>query len=181
MAFEVVKAMRADDLDWSEGFRPLGRQAIAEIIAQCAAHAALQSGRGGAGLCRVARKSTCATPVLLVATHCRAVRLIRGERPMTTNNPITLTASEPATGPWVECDTPAKLRLSGNGPAYCKLGRQVGYRREVPRSVPDKAQAEPKQTCGPGRIYCNLQRPVATFFAVGRKPVRISPARDRVI
>ena len=123
--------MRADDLDWSEGFRPLGRQAIAEIIAQCAAHAALQSGRGGAGLCRVARKSTCATPVLLVATHCRAVRLIRGERPMTTNNPITLTASEPATGPWVECDTPAKLRLSGNGPAYCKLGRQVGYRREV--------------------------------------------------
>jgi transposase-like protein len=34
VAFEVVKAMQADGLDWSEGFRPLGRQAIAEIIEQ---------------------------------------------------------------------------------------------------------------------------------------------------
>jgi putative transposase len=32
MAFEVVKAMRADGLDWGEGYRPLGRQALAEII-----------------------------------------------------------------------------------------------------------------------------------------------------
>jgi transposase-like protein len=32
MAFEVVKAMQADGLDWSEGYRPLGRQALAEII-----------------------------------------------------------------------------------------------------------------------------------------------------
>ena len=31
-AFEVVKAMRADGLDWGEGYRPLGRQALAEII-----------------------------------------------------------------------------------------------------------------------------------------------------
>ena len=30
-AFEVVKAMRADGLDWGEGYRPLGR-ALAEII-----------------------------------------------------------------------------------------------------------------------------------------------------
>jgi putative transposase len=32
VAFEVVKAMQADGLDWGEGFRPLGRQALAEII-----------------------------------------------------------------------------------------------------------------------------------------------------
>jgi len=34
VAFEIVKAMQADGLDWSEGFRPLGRQAIGEIIEQ---------------------------------------------------------------------------------------------------------------------------------------------------
>ncbi len=32
MAFEVVKAMRADGLEWGEGYRPLGRQALAAII-----------------------------------------------------------------------------------------------------------------------------------------------------
>ena len=32
MAFEVVKAMQADGLDWGEGYRPLGRQALQEII-----------------------------------------------------------------------------------------------------------------------------------------------------
>lgn len=38
MAFEVVKAMQADGLDWGEGYRPLGRQALEEIIeAQMAA------------------------------------------------------------------------------------------------------------------------------------------------
>jgi hypothetical protein len=31
-AFEVVKAMQAEGLDWGEGYRPLGRQAVAEII-----------------------------------------------------------------------------------------------------------------------------------------------------
>ncbi len=31
-AFEVVKAMQAGGLDWGEGYRPLGRQALAEII-----------------------------------------------------------------------------------------------------------------------------------------------------
>jgi putative transposase len=34
VAFDIVKAMQADGLDWSEGFRPLGRQAVAEIIEQ---------------------------------------------------------------------------------------------------------------------------------------------------
>ena len=31
-AFEVVKAMQAQGLDWGEGYRPLGRKALAEII-----------------------------------------------------------------------------------------------------------------------------------------------------
>ena len=38
MAFEVVKAMQADGLDWDEGYRPLGRRALEKIIeAQMAA------------------------------------------------------------------------------------------------------------------------------------------------
>ena len=32
MAFEVVKAMQADGLEWGVGYRPMGRQALAEII-----------------------------------------------------------------------------------------------------------------------------------------------------
>jgi transposase-like protein len=32
MAFEVVKAMQVDGLEWGEGYRPLGRQALEEII-----------------------------------------------------------------------------------------------------------------------------------------------------
>jgi hypothetical protein len=30
MAFEVVKAMQGDGLDWGEGYRPLGQQALEE-------------------------------------------------------------------------------------------------------------------------------------------------------
>jgi len=32
MAFEVVKAMQGDGLEWGEGYRPLGRLALEEII-----------------------------------------------------------------------------------------------------------------------------------------------------
>ena len=32
MAFEMVKAMQADGLDWGEGYRALGRQALSEVI-----------------------------------------------------------------------------------------------------------------------------------------------------
>jgi hypothetical protein len=32
MAFAMVKAMQADSLEWGEGYRPLGRQAVAAII-----------------------------------------------------------------------------------------------------------------------------------------------------
>jgi transposase-like protein len=34
MAFEVVKAMQADNLEWGEDYRPLARQALAEVIEQ---------------------------------------------------------------------------------------------------------------------------------------------------
>jgi predicted DNA-binding transcriptional regulator AlpA len=49
---------------------------------------------------------------------------------MTTHNPITLTAGEAAEVLGLAPSTLAKLRLSGNGPIYCKLGRRVVYRRE---------------------------------------------------
>jgi excisionase family DNA binding protein len=49
---------------------------------------------------------------------------------MTTSDPITLTASEAARVLGLAQSTLAKLRLSGNGPIYCKLGRRVVYRRE---------------------------------------------------
>lgn len=32
MAFAMVKAMQAEGLEWGEGYRPLGRQAVAAII-----------------------------------------------------------------------------------------------------------------------------------------------------
>ena len=32
MAFALVKEMQADGLEWGEGYRPLGRWALAEII-----------------------------------------------------------------------------------------------------------------------------------------------------
>ena len=31
-AFEVVKEMQAEGLDWGEGYRPLAREALTEII-----------------------------------------------------------------------------------------------------------------------------------------------------
>jgi len=48
---------------------------------------------------------------------------------MTTNYPITLTAAEAASVLGLAPSTLAKLRLSGHGPLYCKLGRRVVYRR----------------------------------------------------
>jgi putative transposase len=39
VAFEVVKAMQADGLEWGEDYRPLGRQALAEIIEEQMAEA----------------------------------------------------------------------------------------------------------------------------------------------
>jgi putative transposase len=39
VAFEMVKAMQADGLEWGEDYRPLGRQALAEIIEEQLAEA----------------------------------------------------------------------------------------------------------------------------------------------
>jgi len=46
-----------------------------------------------------------------------------------TNHIFTLTACEAATMLGLATSTLAKLRLNGNGPTYCKLGRRVVYRR----------------------------------------------------
>jgi predicted DNA-binding transcriptional regulator AlpA len=48
---------------------------------------------------------------------------------MMTNDRLTLTAGEAAKLVGLAPSTLAKLRLNGNGPLYCKLGRRVVYRR----------------------------------------------------
>jgi len=48
---------------------------------------------------------------------------------MITNDPLTLSASQAAKLLGLASSTLAKLRLNGNGPVYCKLGRRVVYRR----------------------------------------------------
>jgi predicted DNA-binding transcriptional regulator AlpA len=48
---------------------------------------------------------------------------------MMTNDLITLNAVQAASVLGLAPSTLAKLRLSGHGPAYCKLGRRVVYRR----------------------------------------------------
>ena len=60
MAFEVVKAMRADGLEWGEGYRPLGRQALAEIIQGRMAEAVddWQDMSNLAGPCRSSQRTT---------------------------------------------------------------------------------------------------------------------------
>ena len=45
-----------------------------------------------------------------------------------TDNPLTLNANEAAKLLGLAPSTLAKLRLTGNGPLYCKLGRRVVYR-----------------------------------------------------
>jgi hypothetical protein len=49
---------------------------------------------------------------------------------MTTNEPMTLTTAKAARALGLAPGTLAKLRLSGNGPPYYKLGRRVLYRQE---------------------------------------------------
>jgi predicted DNA-binding transcriptional regulator AlpA len=49
---------------------------------------------------------------------------------MTTNNPTGLNAAEAAEVLGLAKSTLAKLRLRGNGPVYCKLGRRVVYRQK---------------------------------------------------
>jgi predicted DNA-binding transcriptional regulator AlpA len=47
---------------------------------------------------------------------------------MTTQNPIVLNASQVAEKLGLSTSTLAKMRLSGDGPPYAKLGRRVVYR-----------------------------------------------------
>jgi predicted DNA-binding transcriptional regulator AlpA len=91
-----------------------------------------------------------------MTAHRRAFRLIRAERQMTTNNP-TLTAGEAAETLGLAPSTLAKLRLSGNGPLYCKLGRRVLYRTKdleawletrVARNTSDADARLPKSLTG---------------------------------
>jgi len=46
-----------------------------------------------------------------------------------TDYTLTFTAGEAAKMLGLAPSTLAKLRLNGNGPTYCKLGRRVVYRR----------------------------------------------------
>jgi predicted DNA-binding transcriptional regulator AlpA len=48
---------------------------------------------------------------------------------MTTNDAIALNAAQVAGVLGLAPSTLAKLRLSDDGPVYCKLGRRVVYRR----------------------------------------------------
>jgi predicted DNA-binding transcriptional regulator AlpA len=45
------------------------------------------------------------------------------------DNTLTFNAAEAAKMLGLAASTLAKLRLNGNGPLYCKLGRRVLYRR----------------------------------------------------
>tara|TARA_E500000318_G_scaffold112056_1_gene133736 strand:+ start:2393 stop:2614 length:222 start_codon:yes stop_codon:yes gene_type:complete len=49
---------------------------------------------------------------------------------MTTENLIVISADQVANMLGLSKSTLAKMRLSGNGPAYSKLGRRVVYRPE---------------------------------------------------
>jgi predicted DNA-binding transcriptional regulator AlpA len=90
---------------------------------------------------------------------------------MTTNNPNTLPAREAAQILGLAPSTLAKLRLFGNGPAYCKLGRRVVYRREdvetwlasrIARNTSDADARLPKSLTG--------QQPSSQQQVVGSAP-----------
>ena len=65
----------------------------------------------------------------MVHPHARIVRLILGDAHMDmTTPPLVLDAENAANRLGLSASTLAKLRLTGNGPAYSKLGRRVVYR-----------------------------------------------------
>lgn len=59
---------------------------------------------------------------------------------MTNQNPIVLNANQVALRLGLSVSTLAKMRLSGDGPPYAKLGRRVVYR-------PDDIQAWVASNC----------------------------------
>ena len=84
------------------------------------------------------------------------------------NNPITLMAGEAAKLLGLAPSTLAKLRLNGDGPIYCKLGRRVVYRKEdleawlatrVARNTSDADTRLPKSLTG--------QQPTSGGFRTG--------------
>jgi predicted DNA-binding transcriptional regulator AlpA len=90
---------------------------------------------------------------------------------MTINNPITLTAEAAAELLGLAMSTLAKLRLTGNGPVYCKLGRRVVYRREdleawlgsrVVRNTSDADARLPKSLNGEQVEKMAAQKPTRT-------------------
>ena len=66
--------------------------------------------------------------MLTVPSPAGVVRLILGDGKMITNLPLVLDAAQAASRLGLSVSTLAKLRLSGAGPAYSKLGRRVVYR-----------------------------------------------------
>jgi predicted DNA-binding transcriptional regulator AlpA len=91
---------------------------------------------------------------------------------MTIDN-LPLTAAEAAKFVGLAMSTLAKLRLSGNGPVYCKLGRRVVYRREdlkawletrVARDTSDADARLPKSLTG--QLSSSRRQSVGTAPAV---------------
>lgn len=74
--------------------------------------------------------ATCALRGNIFALLAGAFRSIADESQTMTDMPGVLPASEAARFIGLSQSTLAKLRLNGNGPIYCKLGRRVVYRRE---------------------------------------------------
>lgn len=66
----------------------------------------------------------------MVPSPAGVVRLIDGDGSMKTQNPIVLKAGQVAERLGLSESTLAKMRLSGDGPPYSKLGRRVVYRPE---------------------------------------------------
>jgi len=137
---------------------------------------------------RVAPKIRCATAILRIDHHRRAVRLIRGERGMTINNPTILSADAAAEFLRLATSTLAKLRLSGNGPVYCKLGRRVVYRKEdleawlasrVARNTSDADARLPKSLTekANGRLKANPDTAPTRLNQASAAPTRNSDAR----
>jgi predicted DNA-binding transcriptional regulator AlpA len=82
---------------------------------------------------------------------------------MTISNP-TLTPDAAAEFLGLASSTLAKMRLSGNGPVYCKLGRRVVYRMEdleawlesrVVRNTSDADARMPRSLTANGRLKPN--------------------------
>lgn len=67
---------------------------------------------------------------IIIPSPAGVVRRFDGDGPMNTNNPIVLNAGQVAEQLGLSESTLAKMRLSGGGPAYSKLGRRVVYRPE---------------------------------------------------